>query len=96
MDDRSEAARELVLAVFRLAVCDYLGHSYGHDGPARVRLVRRRFAADASEFLRSIRATHLAELAGFQARLVWQEAQAMHVKASDPRSGSVEAWDRAA
>ena len=37
MDDRTETARDLVLAIFRLAVCDYLGLSYGHDGPDRSR-----------------------------------------------------------
>jgi len=37
MDDRTETARDLVLAIFRLAVCDYLGLSYGHDGPDRAR-----------------------------------------------------------
>ena len=47
MDGRAEGARDLVLAIFRLAVCDYLGLSYGHDGPDRPRpcLVRQ----DAAE-----------------------------------------------
>ena len=33
MNDRAEAVCDLVLAVIRLAICDYVGIAYGHDGP---------------------------------------------------------------
>ena len=76
MDDRAEAARELVLAIFRLAVCDYLGLSYGHDGPDRLRLCGPSSrAVEAGRFLTSSWATHLAELAGFRSELVWREVR---------------------
>jgi hypothetical protein len=32
MDGRSNSARELIIAVFRLAIADYLGLSYSDDG----------------------------------------------------------------
>jgi hypothetical protein len=72
-----EGARHLILAVFRLAVCDYLGLSYGHDAPGRPRRICSPFAAEAGLFLASYWAAHLADLAGFRSRLVWREAQAM-------------------
>lgn len=76
MDDRTETARDLVLAIFRLAVCDYLGLSYGHDGPDRLRHCGPRSrAAEAGLFLTSSWAAHLAELAGFRADLVCREAR---------------------
>jgi hypothetical protein len=77
MDDRAETARDLVLAIFRLAVCDYLGLSFGHDGPDRSRHCGPPGrAAEARLFLTSSWAAHLAELAGFRADLVWREARA--------------------
>ena len=77
MDDRTETARDLVLAIFRLAVCDYLGLSYGHDGPDRSRHCGPPSrAVEARLFLTSSWAAHLAELAGFRADLVWAEARA--------------------
>ena len=77
MDERTETARDLVLAIFRLAVCDYLGLSYGHDGPDRSRHCGRSDrAVEAGFFLTSSWAAHLAELAGFRADLVWREARA--------------------
>ena len=77
MDDRTETARDLVLAIFRLAVCDYLGLSYGHDGPDRSRHCGPPSrAVEAGLFLTSSWAAHLAELAGFRSELVWREARA--------------------
>ena len=35
MDPRFEGARDLILAIFRLAVADYLGLAFSHDGPGR-------------------------------------------------------------
>ena len=88
MDDRAEAARELVLAIFRLAVCDYRGLSYGHDGPDRLRHCGRPSrAVEAGRFLTSSWATHLAELAGFRSELVWRavrsESKAMTATFTD-------------
>ena len=72
--DLTECARDLVLAVFRIAVTDYLGLSYGHDGPDRRRAVPRRFGFEADVFLGSAWAGHLADCAGFSAAAVRAEA----------------------
>ena len=77
MEGRAEGARDLVLAIFRLAVCDYLGLSYGHDGPDRTRACRTRpNVAEAGLFLTGARAAHLGEIAGFRSEVVWREARA--------------------
>ena len=68
MDGRTEGARDLVRAIFRLDVCDYLLLSYGHDGPDRPRLCRARPAARA--ILSGAWATYLASLAEFHSELV--------------------------
>ena len=76
MDGRAEGARDLVLAIFRLAVCDYLGLSFGHDGPDRPRLCRTQpDTAGPALFLTGAWAWHLASLAGFHSELVWREAR---------------------
>ena len=90
MEDRVEAARELVLAIFRLAVCDYLGLSYGHDVPDRPRQVLAVHRTEAAFFLRGAWAAHLAEQAGFRSELVWQKAQ------QNAREGATAAPTRAA
>ena len=66
--------RDLVLAIFRFAVCDYLGLSYGHDAADRPRRIRGCFATEAGSYLTSTRATDLADMAGFRAELVWRQA----------------------
>jgi hypothetical protein len=68
-------ARDLVLAVFRLAVADHLGICYGHDEPGPNKRTKGNFHAEAADFLLSPWATHLADLAGFSVHVVWQEAQ---------------------
>jgi hypothetical protein len=96
MDGRAEGARDLVLAIFRLAVCDYLGQSYGHDGPDRPRPCQtRRDAAETGLFLTSAWAMHLASMAGFHSELVWREAR-LTKKAMSSDQPARSAWSRAA
>jgi hypothetical protein len=95
MDGREECARDLVLAVFRLAVSDYLGLSYGHDGFDRARRIHSPFPADARLFLTSRWAGHLAEMAGLVAETVWREAQVLGESAASSRTGR-DGWRRAA
>lgn len=76
MDPRAEGARDLVLAIFRIAVADYLGIAYGHDDPGPIRRMRGRpFAVEASAFLASPWAAYLADLVGLQAPAIWREAK---------------------
>jgi hypothetical protein len=96
MDGPAEGARDLVLAIFRLAVCDYLGLSYGHDGPDRQRGCRtRQHAAEAGLFLIGTWAAHLAEMTGFRSELVWREARSSK-RAMPSGPPAVTAWRRAA
>lgn len=96
MDGRAEGARDLVLAIFRLAVCDYLGLSYGHDRPDRPRACRtRKDAAEVGLFLTGAWAEHLAEIAGFRSEVVWREARSARGATTEapPLSTS---WSKAA
>lgn len=96
MDGPAEGARDLILAIFRLAVCDYLGLSYGHDGPDRPRACRtRQNGAEAGLFLMGAWAAHLAEFAGFHSELVWREARFSKKPMTSGPSAST-AWSRAA
>jgi hypothetical protein len=96
MDGRAEGARDLVLAIFRLAVCDYLGLSYGHDGADRPRTCRTGHGAlEAGLFLASAWASDLAEMAGFRSERVWREARSSRRAVTSGRPASV-AWSRAA
>ncbi len=94
MEGPIEGARDLVLALFRLAVCDYLGQKYGHDQPASPRRIKGCCASEAAFFLTSRWASHLAEMAGFQAAQVWN--QACRAKQSDGRIDPVPDRDRRA
>lgn len=76
MDGATEGARNLVLAIFRLAVADYLGLAYGHDDAGRPRAVRPRHRADAELFLQGPWAACLGDWINLPAALVWSEAQA--------------------
>ena len=78
-------ARDLVLAVFRLAVADYLGVAYGHDapGPCKRTGIDHKVQAKAGDFLLSPWASHLADLAGFSAQTVWKEAQERRLQEDD-------------
>ena len=71
----AEAARELILAVFRLAVTDYVGVSYDHDQPVRRRRVPAVHRADAAIFLQSDWATVLADVIGLSSAVIWSEAR---------------------
>jgi len=74
-EGRSIGTRDLILAIFRLAVADYLSVWYGHDEPAPTKRGNDRFQPDAAEFLRSQLAEYLADAAGLSARAIWLEAQ---------------------
>lgn len=76
MDGRAEGSRDLVLAIFRLAVADYLGLSYGHDAPHRCRRVASAHRDDAARFLSGRWAAWLADQIGISGAIIWREAQA--------------------
>ena len=77
-DGRAIGARDLILAVFRLAVADYLGVWYGHDEPAPVKRTKGGFHSEAEEFLRSSWAAYLADLVGIQANAIWRDTERLH------------------
>ncbi len=82
MDGRAEGACDLVLAVFRLAVADYLGQSYGHDEPGRRRSVPPRHRADAEMFLSGPWAAYLGDWIGLRSSVVWAEARRSRIDAA--------------
>ena len=67
-------ARDLILAVFRLAVADYLCVWYGHDEPAPVKGTKGGHQSEAEGFLRSSWAAYLADLIGIQAKAIRRDA----------------------
>jgi hypothetical protein len=76
VDPRIEGARDLILAIFRLGVADYLGLAYGYDGPGPVRRTRRTASGvEAGSFLASAWAAYLADLVGLEAPAIWREAR---------------------
>ena len=79
-DGRAIGARDLILAVFRLAVADYLGLWYGHDEPAPVKRTKGGFHSEAEGFLRSSWAAYLAELVGIQANAIWRDTERLHLR----------------
>jgi len=52
-DGRAVGTRDLVVAIFRLAVADYLGVWYGHDAPAPLKHTNGQFRSEAADFLGS-------------------------------------------
>ena len=64
-------------AVFRLAFCDYVGIAFGYDEPYPDKYTRinAELQADAAQFLTSLWAAHLGDLAGYRAQMVWKQAQ---------------------
>jgi len=89
LDPRSHGAQELLLALFRLAVCDLRGLAYGHDEPASNKRVRARYSAEAATFLRSVWASELADLAGLPIVALRQRAFTAEAEAADQRQVAV-------
>jgi hypothetical protein len=79
-DGRAIGARDLILAVFRLAVADYLGVWYGHDEPAPVKRTKGGFHSEAEGFLCSAWAAYLADLVGIQAKAIWRDSERLHLR----------------
>jgi len=76
MDPRIEGARDLILATFRLAVADYLGLAFSHDGLGPVRRTRRaQYIEQAGLFLAGAWAAYLADLVGLDGSAIWREAR---------------------
>ena len=78
MDWQIECARDLVLAILRLAVSDYLGIAYGHDEPAPMKWTVRSRNQDAEFFLNSLWCGYLCDLIGLSPGVVWREAWLMN------------------
>jgi hypothetical protein len=68
-------AQGLVLAIFRLAVADYLGLVDGSDGRVRRRGMDLRRRAEAAAFMAGPHAERLAGLIGLSADAIWAEAR---------------------
>ena len=64
------------MAIWRCAVCDYIGVREGTDEADRTRRIGGGLATEGGTDLTSDRATELADMAGFRAELVWRQAQA--------------------
>lgn len=75
MEGRSQGALELITAIFRLAVADYLGQSYSHDEWVPSKRVTSRYRTDASSFLSGAWARYLGDLVGLEGSALWREAQ---------------------
>jgi hypothetical protein len=76
MDPRIEGARDLIVAIFRLAVADYLGLAFNHDSLGPVRRTRRSpYVEQAGLFLASAWAAYLADLIGLHGSAIWREAR---------------------
>ena len=76
MDPRIEGARDLILAIFRLAVADYLGLAFSHDGCGPVRRTHRApYEREAGLFLAGVWARYLADLIGLEATAISRQAR---------------------
>ena len=78
MDWQIECSRDLVLAILRLAVSDYLGIAYGHDEPAPMKCTVRSRNQEAELFLKSPWCGYLSDLIGLSPGVVWREAWLMN------------------
>jgi len=79
-EGRAIGARDLIIAVFRLAVADYLCVWYGHDEPAPLKGTKGGHHSDAEEFLGSSWAAYLADLIGIQAKAIRRDAERLYVR----------------
>jgi hypothetical protein len=82
LDGVTEGCRDLILAIFRSSVADYLGQEYGHDDAGRPRAVRPRHRADAEMFLRGPWAACLGDWINLSSELVWREARSKRMELS--------------
>lgn len=89
-EGRVEGARELILAVFRLAVADYLGVSYGHNQPVRWRRIRPVHRDGAAAFLQSPHAAAVADLIGLSSAAIWRETRLLGRERGRSTHSSVE------
>jgi hypothetical protein len=88
MDPRIEGARDLVLAIFRLAVADYLGLAFSHDGLGPVRRTHRApHVGQAGLFLANAWSRYLADLIGLEASAIWREARKLAAEGVPARAG---------
>lgn len=78
VDWQIECSRDLVLAILRLAVTDYLGIAYGHDEPGPMRCTRRSRNREAEHFLKSPWCAYLSDLIGLWPGVVWRLASLMN------------------
>lgn len=78
-EGRAIGARDLILAVFRLAVADSLGVWYGHDEPAPMKRTKGGVHAEADEFLRSPWAACMADLVGMRSKAIWRDVHRLHL-----------------
>lgn len=81
-----EGAKELILAIFRLAVADYMGHSYSHDLDAPIRTTSKAFSSEAETFLKSASASYFADLVGLEGPAIWREARRLHESSTGGQS----------
>jgi hypothetical protein len=77
MDWQIECSRDLVLAILRLAVSDYLGIAYGHDEPAPMKCTGRSRNREAEIFLKSPWCAYLSDLIGLSPGVVWRQVLQM-------------------
>ena len=69
-----ECSRDLVLAILRLGVTDYLGIAYGHDHPVPTKRIPRNRCSEAETFLKSSWCAYLSDLIALTPGVVWREA----------------------
>jgi hypothetical protein len=74
-DGRTEGSVELIAAIFRLAIADYLGQSYSHDACAPIRRTSCSFRPDAEAFLTGPWARYLADQVGLEGSAVWRHVR---------------------
>ncbi len=82
IDPRGLGARELILAVFRLAVADFLALSYGYDGAARLRKANASHRTEAADFLSKPWAGYLGGLIDLPVHAVLAESR-RRIRAQD-------------